>query len=388
MSIVALVRLSDCFVLTFFSADDQSGPVKIFDRNSNLKSTHKNMHVMPLHVVNYLVSESGKWCLLVSITYCQNGEFVGEMQLFSVEKGVGQLLSGRSGVFTCLDLGQGRRGGGKVEVLCFEHKNEEGVCVVRMMEIGFDSSKPGESRQRAFKTEPVLLQNLSFDDFPVGMAVCSRYQLLYVFTSRGTVYLISIESGLQLHHQPVEVGTIFACCSTGGEDEGVLYLTRNSTVLTHISISMGELSLLLSSKNLFRVAESLRSKDSVSMSLTTTETLSSFAALHTSSSSSSSFSSWPSDTNNDYMLPPTSSSADYDYTLPPAPVSPPAKARKETISWSQPDSNHTLWSNDIVDVFDAPPPPSCASLIGSQVSLSTCIVYHCCHSFFFDAVAS
>jgi hypothetical protein len=154
---------------------------------------------MPAHVVNYHISASGTWCLLVSVTFAQSGEFLGEMQLFSTEKQIGQILCGRNGAFTYMRV-EGRTT--PSEVLCFEHKDDDGACMVRIMEVGFDPATcaPGSSGT-AFKTEPVLLQDMTRQDFPVAMAVCPKYQLLYVFTSNGFVYLIGIECGMLLHHQ-------------------------------------------------------------------------------------------------------------------------------------------------------------------------------------------
>ena len=103
------------------------------------------------------------------------------------------------------------------------------------MEVGFDASRCApECASGAFKTEPVLLLDLSREDFPVALAVCPEYHILYVLTSRGFVFLIGIESGVLLHHQHVEVGTIFSCCPS--RTGGVYYLTRNDTEVTRLTV--------------------------------------------------------------------------------------------------------------------------------------------------------
>ena len=211
--------------------------------------------MLPPHVVNYHLSSCGMWCLLVTLTYSHSGEFIGEMQLYSLEKQVGQMLSGRNGVFTQL-LIEGRHK--PVEVLCFEHKDEDGNCMIRIMEIGFDASISGGCS--AFKTEPIPLDNIASDDFPVAMAVCPKFDVLYVFTSKGIVFLIAIESGVLLCRQHIEVGTIFASspCSRGG----VFYMTRNDTEISHIGIDFDEICLLLENSDKIDVIETLgRKKD-------------------------------------------------------------------------------------------------------------------------------
>jgi hypothetical protein len=120
-------------------SDDLQVPHKVFDRDSNVynsnntnndtSSNTSSLPNTPPRVVNYQVSESGKWFLLVTLTYSSSGEFIGEMQLYSVEKQISQLLSGRNGVFTSMVLSNRDREE-PVEVLCFEHKDPEGVCML------------------------------------------------------------------------------------------------------------------------------------------------------------------------------------------------------------------------------------------------------------------
>jgi hypothetical protein len=318
--------------------DDQSVPQKVFERTSNLTSSASAAPLLPPHVVNYQVSTSGKWCLLVSLTYSQSGEFVGEMLLFSIEKQVGQLLTGRSGTFNCMMV-SGREH--PIEVLCFEHKDSDGNSMIRIMEIGFDASQcPAGENVTAFKTEPIPLTNMTFDDFPVGMVVCPKDQILYIFTSKGLVFLIAIESGYLLLHQHIEMGTIFTCCSH--EPGGVLYLTRNSSEVCHVGIDFDELSTLLEGKGMPQVIDTLR------------RTI-------------------PTDLMANSM---TASVATASPTAPPSAIAATAAVNEEekaSNDWSQ---GEDMWSSEVASVFDEPfssPPPLVPS-VSSQSNFATSTV--------------
>jgi hypothetical protein len=62
--------------------------VKIFDRNAALGETSQ--------ILNYQVSNDNKWCLLVGISAgATPGVIDGNMQLYSTEKQVSQMLQGK-----------------------------------------------------------------------------------------------------------------------------------------------------------------------------------------------------------------------------------------------------------------------------------------------------
>ena len=172
------------------------------------------------------------------------------MQLHSIEKGASQLLRGRNGIFASL-VTEGSEAA--IDVLCFEHKEDDGSCKLRIMEIGFKSADGSSS---AFKIEPITLTGMSRDDTTVGMAACNKYQILYVFTSKGLIYVIGMESGILLHSHRFESGTIFSCCSRSGE--GVLYLCRNDMRVKYVTIDYDILSTVLSDRGLSGVLSSLR----------------------------------------------------------------------------------------------------------------------------------
>jgi clathrin heavy chain len=74
--------------------EGESQPIKIFDRNANLAGAQ---------IINYRVNSEEKWCLLIGIS-AQDGRVVGNMQLYSKEKGVSQPLEGHAASFAEIKL--------------------------------------------------------------------------------------------------------------------------------------------------------------------------------------------------------------------------------------------------------------------------------------------
>ena len=79
---IALVTATSVF---HWSAEGDSAPVKVFDRNAALTDGTQ--------IINYHVSGDSKWCLLCGISAGgAPGVINGTMQLYSVEKSVSQML--------------------------------------------------------------------------------------------------------------------------------------------------------------------------------------------------------------------------------------------------------------------------------------------------------
>lgn len=77
-----------------WSMEGDGQPQKVFDRNANLAGSQ---------IINYRVSGDEKWLLLIGIS-AQQGRVVGNMQLYSKERGVSQPLEGHAGAFAELKV--------------------------------------------------------------------------------------------------------------------------------------------------------------------------------------------------------------------------------------------------------------------------------------------
>lgn len=218
---IALITATSVF---HWSIEGEAAPVKIFDRNAGLTEGTQ--------IINYQVSNDGKWCLLVGISAgATPGVINGTMQLYSIEKAVSQMLQGHTGVFTVIKV-PGRED--PAQILAFEDKKPDQPPKLFVMEIGRDKSAPGG----VFRVTP---QNIPIpadapNDFPVTMNVSKKHDLLYMITKMGYLYLFDVHSGKAIYRARISTDTIFVSTehvSTGG----VLGITARKGQVLHIAVN-------------------------------------------------------------------------------------------------------------------------------------------------------
>lgn len=213
-SALALVTAEAVF---HWSIEGESAPVKLFDRNPAISAGNQ--------IINYQVSNDGKWCLLCGIAAGgAPGVINGNMQLYSIEKAVSQMLQGHTGVFTTLNL----PGRDPAQVLCFEEAKPEQPPKLFIMEVGRDKSAPGG----VFRITP---QNIPMppdapNDFPVTMNVSHKHDLVYMISKVGYMYLFDIHSGKAIYRARVTQDTVIVSTehtSTGG----IIGVSRKGSVI-------------------------------------------------------------------------------------------------------------------------------------------------------------
>jgi clathrin heavy chain len=223
-SAIALITESSVY---HWSIEGESPPTKIFDKNPILASGHQ--------VINYQVSGDGKWCLLCGISAGGPGIINGNMQLYSIEKSVSQMLQGHTGVFSVINV-PGREE--EAQILCFEDKKPDQPAKLYIMEVGRDKSAPGG----VFRVQP---QNIPIaadagNDFPVTMNASKKHGLVYMISKMGYLYLFDIFSGKPIYRGRITQDTVFAATehsSTGG----IMCITRKGQVL---SVGLNEAGLV------------------------------------------------------------------------------------------------------------------------------------------------
>lgn len=75
----------------------QQRPLRQFPRHSSLKDSQ---------IIDYEVSANGKWCVLKGIRLDAGDGVTGQMQLYSVERKVSQLVPAHAGTFSTIEAGQ------------------------------------------------------------------------------------------------------------------------------------------------------------------------------------------------------------------------------------------------------------------------------------------
>jgi clathrin heavy chain len=225
---IALVTATSVF---HWSIEGDAAPVKIFDRNAAMTEGTQ--------IINYQVSQDGKWCLLIGISAGPAGPsgptINGNMQLYSTEKKVSQMLQGHTGAFATIKV-EGRSD--PAQVLCFEQKKPDSAAQIFVMEVGRAKDAAGP----AFRVTP---QNIPVpadagSDFPVSMCVSSKHDIIYMVSKMGYLYMFDVMSGKPLYRARITQSTVFAAVeqrSTGG----ILGITTRTGQVLQVSLNESNL---------------------------------------------------------------------------------------------------------------------------------------------------
>jgi len=214
-----------------WSIEGDAAPVKIFERNAGLTEGTQ--------VINYQVSQDGKWCLLVGISAGPAGPsgptIIGKMQLYSIEKQVSQMLDGHTGVFAVVNV-PGRTD--QAQLLLFEQKKPESAAQLFIMEVGRDKNAPGGVFRVAPQNIPIPAD--AANDFPIAMNVSKKHDVLFMVSKMGYLYVFDILSGKAIYRARITSDTIFVACehtATGG----ILGITSRKGQVLHVALNEANL---------------------------------------------------------------------------------------------------------------------------------------------------
>jgi clathrin heavy chain len=175
---IALVTASSVF---HWSIEGDAAPIKVFDRNPAVGEGTQ--------ILNYSVSSDSKWCLLCGISAgATPGVVNGNLQLYSIEKQVSQMLQGHTGTFTTLKI-PGREDGQPAQILVFEEKKPDSSAKLFIMEVGRDKTAPGG----IFRVTPqaIPVPDDATYDFPVTMN-CSKTNGLFIWYQKWDIFIYLI----------------------------------------------------------------------------------------------------------------------------------------------------------------------------------------------------
>ncbi|KAF1331725.1 Clathrin heavy chain, partial [Globisporangium splendens] len=214
VNLIALVTGSAVY---HWSIEGDSAPVKVFDRHANLGPGTQ--------IISYEASHDNKWMLLVGIAQGDGGRIVGNMQLYSMEKKVSQVLQGHAGAFAEMTP-PGRTDKG--QVLVFAGTKGDTPQQLFIMEVGRDRDAPGG----VFRLPP---QNIPFaadaqNDFPVSMLVSPNDDVIYMITKMGYLFLFDAHTGKPLYRARVSQDTTFVT-TLDSKSKGMLGITRRGQLL-------------------------------------------------------------------------------------------------------------------------------------------------------------
>ncbi|THY60120.1 clathrin heavy chain [Aureobasidium pullulans] len=195
----------------------QAAPVKMFDRNANLGS----------QIINYRVSHDEKWMVVVSIS-SQQGRVVGNMQLYSRDRGISQAIEGHAAAFGTIKL-EGAPAETKVFTFC--NRTPTGAKL-HVVEIDHQQGNPVFPKRAV----DVYFPQEAANDFPVSMQVSEKYKVIYLVTKYGFIHLYDLETGTVIFMNRISSDTVFTTCPDG-ESAGIVGINRKGQVL---SVSLDE----------------------------------------------------------------------------------------------------------------------------------------------------
>ncbi|KAG9680719.1 clathrin heavy chain, partial [Aureobasidium melanogenum] len=195
----------------------QTAPVKMFDRNSNLGS----------QIINYRVSQDEKWMVVVSISSA-GGRVVGNMQLYSRDRGISQAIEGHAAAFGTIRL-EGAPADTKVFTFC--NRTATGAKL-HVVEIDHQQGNPVFPKRAV----DVYFPQEAASDFPVSMQVSEKYKVIYLVTKYGFIHLYDLETGTVIFMNRISSETVFTTCPDS-ESSGIVGINRKGQVL---SVSLDE----------------------------------------------------------------------------------------------------------------------------------------------------
>lgn len=200
----------------------QVAPAKVFDRNQNLTG---------YQIINYRVSDDEKWMVVVGITQ-QQGRVVGNMQLYSRDRGISQAIEGHAAAFGTLRLEDAPA---DTKLFTFANRTATGAKL-HIVEVDHTAPNP----QFTKKAVDIYFPPEATNDFPVAMQVSRKYKVIYLVTKYGFIHLYDLETGTTIFMNRISSETIFT--TTGDhEGSGIVGVNRKGQVL---SVSVDESTII------------------------------------------------------------------------------------------------------------------------------------------------
>nr|POF03005.1 putative clathrin heavy chain [Quercus suber] len=216
-SSLGLVTDSSVYHWNIFDAS-QVAPTKVFDRNANLTGCQ---------IINYRVSDDEKWMVVVGITQ-QNNRVVGNMQLYSRDRGISQAIEGHAAAFGTMRLEDAPA---DTKLFTFANRTATGAKL-HIVEVDHTAPNP----QFTKKAVDIYFPPEASSDFPVAMQVSRKFKVIYLVTKYGFIHLYDLETGTAIFMNRISSDTIF---TTAGDQDGsgIVGVNRKGQVL---SVSVDE----------------------------------------------------------------------------------------------------------------------------------------------------
>ena len=164
---------------------------------------------------------------VVGITQ-REGRVVGQMQLYSKDRGISQAIEGHAAAFGTLRLE-----GAPADTNLFTFAVRTATSAkLHIVEIDHNQANPVYQK----KGVDVYFPAEAVNDFPVAMQVSQKYNIIYMVTKYGFIHLYDLETGSCIFMNRISSETIFATASDS-DSSGIVGINRKGQVL---SVSVDE----------------------------------------------------------------------------------------------------------------------------------------------------
>ncbi|XP_065618200.1 clathrin heavy chain 1 [Quercus suber] len=225
-----------------WSIEGDSEPVKMFDRTANLANNQ---------IINYRCDPSEKWLVLIGIApgAPERPQLVkGNMQLFSIDQQRSQALEAHAASFAQFKV----PGNDYPSVLIsFATKTLNAGQItskLHIIELGAQPGKPSFTKKQADLFFPPDFA----DDFPVAMQISQKYNLIYVITKLGLLFVYDMETATAVYRNRISPDPIFLTAeasSLGGfyavnrRGQVLLATVNEQTIVPFVSGQLNNLEL-------------------------------------------------------------------------------------------------------------------------------------------------
>nr|PNR52339.1 hypothetical protein PHYPA_008713 [Physcomitrium patens] len=231
-----------------WSIEGESEPQKMFERTASLMSNQ---------IINYRCDASEKWLVLIGIAPGSQERpalVKGNMQLFSVDQQRSQALEAHAAVFASIELPGGDHSS---TLISFATKTVVAGQIISKLHVIELGAQPAESGKPSFtKKQADLFFPPDFaDDFPVAMQITSKYNLIFVITKLGLLFVYDLETATAVYRNRISPDPIFLTAEAteaGGfyainrRGQVLLATVNEATIVPFVSIQLNNLELAVS----------------------------------------------------------------------------------------------------------------------------------------------
>lgn len=186
-------------------------------------------------IVNYILSQDEKVCLLVGMSTNENTNKIGKMQCYSIENQTSQIIVGNLGTLGTINTSKHD----STQILCYERKrvNQSSKLIIQTL----TTSNNYEHKNIHGLSKTIQFSVDLLDDIPVLISISNKFGIIYVLTNLGYLYLYDALTGQPIFRMRATKDLNFSS-SKVSLDGDIIGITPTNTQM--LSITLNEANLI------------------------------------------------------------------------------------------------------------------------------------------------